>query len=49
MTTNNNNSPAVGAAEERTTTDKLNLIKEVEQRNEERIRAHEEAHKDEQE
>lgn len=49
MTNNNNNSHAVGAAEGRTTKDKLGLIKEVEQRNDERIRAHEEARKDEQE
>ena len=51
MTPNHkDNSPAVGAAQERTTKDKLNLIKEVEQRNDERIQAHEEAKKrDEQE
>ena len=41
MTNNNNNSSAVGAAEERTTKDKLVLIKEVEQRNDWRVRKHE--------
>lgn len=45
-----NTTPAVGAAQERTTKEKLDLIKEVEQRNDERIRTHEEAKKsDEQE
>lgn len=47
MTTKHKDNPsAVGAAEERTTKDKIALIKEVEQRNDERILAHEESKED---